>query len=161
MSWVSGTRLVPRYGARVMYAGLAALIVGTALAAVIYQVSSPDAYPRPVLAAFLLLGAGQGVFAVPFFTTALHRVRPQETGSAAGLLNAVQQLGATLGTAVLGTVFLRATADGLATAAAHGARNAFWVAAGLLLVTGVSTRRMLALEHPPIDAEPESASARA
>lgn len=53
-----------------------------------------------------LLGVGQGVFSVPFFTAALHRVRPAETGSAAGMLNAVQQLGATLGTAALGSIFL-------------------------------------------------------
>ncbi|MFI1996954.1 MFS transporter [Actinoplanes sp. NPDC020271] len=139
-SWVAGTRLVPRYGARVMYAGLVALSAGTVLAATIYQFGSAGAFPRLVLAGFVVLGAGQGLFAVPFFTTALHRVHPQETGSAAGLLNAVQQLGATLGTAVLGTVFLRITA---ASTASHGIRDAFWVAAGLLLVTGVATRRML------------------
>ena len=55
-------------------------------------------------AALALIGIGQGVFAVPFFTTALHRVRPPETGSAAGLLNAVQQLGATLGTIIAGII---------------------------------------------------------
>ncbi|MFE2067784.1 hypothetical protein ACFXDH_36330 [Streptomyces sp. NPDC059467] len=37
---------------------------------------------------------------------ALKPLRPQEVGSAAGALNAVQQLGATLGVAALGSTYL-------------------------------------------------------
>jgi MFS family permease len=135
-SLVAGGVLVPRYGARVMYAGLAALLAATVLGGVAYAVARPGDYPRWLLADLTLLGAGQGVFAVPFFTTALRRVRPVETGSAAGLLNAVQQLGATLGTAVLGTVFLHVGVG--------GARDAFWLAAVVLVAAGFTTHRMVA-----------------
>ncbi|MFC9235708.1 hypothetical protein ACFTZK_04455 [Streptomyces decoyicus] len=86
-------------------------------------------------------GSGQGLFAVPFFTAALRRVRPHETGSAAGLLNAAQQLGDTLGIALLGTIFLRTAADGPsepARAVLNGARHAFWVAVALIAATGVA-----------------------
>ncbi|MFF7154409.1 hypothetical protein [Streptomyces sp. NPDC008139] len=46
----------------------------------------------------------------PAFTTALSGVGRQETGSAAGLLSAVQQLGGTIGVAVIGGVYLAGTA---------------------------------------------------
>jgi hypothetical protein len=60
-------------------------------------------------------------FTVPFFSTALHRVRPHETGSAAGLLNAVQQLGGTLGVALLGGLCL--SSGPAATAIGRGRRR--------------------------------------
>lgn len=97
--------------------------------------------PRSALTFLAVCGSGQGLFAVPFFTTALHRVRPHETGSAAGLLNAAQQLGGTLGIALLGTIFLHAASDGPsepARAVLNGARNAFWVSVGLIAATGVA-----------------------
>lgn len=145
-SWAAGAWLVPRYGARVMIAGLLALLVGTVAAAVVYGTGRPDSYPWPLLPALVVAGLGQGMYAVPFFTTALHHVRPHETGSAAGLLNAVQQLGGTLGVALLGSVFfhITTTSGALAqeSAALTGARNAFCVAAVLILATAAATAFM-------------------
>ncbi|WP_369233171.1 MFS transporter [Streptomyces sp. R21] len=132
-SWTAGTRLVPRYGARMMYVGLGALLAGVLGAIAVYAAAPAAGYPWPLLAALAVCGLGQGLFAVPFFTTALHRVRPHETGSAAGLLNAVQQLGSTLGVALLGSVFFGA-----------GVEGAFWVAAGLLAVAGAAVAGMSA-----------------
>jgi EmrB/QacA subfamily drug resistance transporter len=115
-SWLTGTWLVPRFGPRVMFAGLALLLAGIVAVA---------AGVTPALA---LCGLGMGTFTVPFFTAALHRVRPHETGSAAGLLNAVQQLGGTLGVALLGGLYL---STGTATAA-------LGVAAGLTVAAAVA-----------------------
>lgn len=130
-SWATGAYLLPRYGTRVMPLGLATLLTGTLAAIVVYHVTPPGAYPPALLVALVVCGAGLGAATVPLFTTALSHVRPHETGSAAGLLNAVQQLGATLGTAVCGTVFL----TGLTTNAGTAAQHAFGVAAVLLLLT--------------------------
>lgn len=44
---------------------------------------------------------------MPFFGNTLSAAAPDETGWASGLLNAVQQLGATAGVALLGAVFFR------------------------------------------------------
>ena len=104
-SWVAGTRLVPKFGARVMFGGLAVLLAGILFAVAVYA-GGVSSYPWPLLGALGLCGLGMGTFTVPFFTTALQRVRPPETGSAAGLLNAVQQLGGTLGVALLGGIYL-------------------------------------------------------
>jgi EmrB/QacA subfamily drug resistance transporter len=116
-SWFAGAWLVPRFGARVMFAGLALLLAGI----VVLEVG-------PLLVALGMCGLGMGTFTVPFFAAALHRVRPHETGSAAGLLNAVQQLGGTLGVALLGGLYL---SSGTAT-------TAFDVAAGLTVAAAVA-----------------------
>ncbi|MGW5198491.1 hypothetical protein [Streptomyces spiralis] len=63
--------------------------------------------------------------------------------AAARLLNTVQQSGATLGPAVLGSVYLSGAApSGGPSAAMHAVEAAFQVAAGLVLVAFASARRM-------------------
>ncbi|WP_206789971.1 MFS transporter [Amycolatopsis sp. MtRt-6] len=127
-SYVAGTRLVPKFGSRVMFAGLALLLTGV-LAAL---TAGAGAYPW----ALALCGLGMGTFTVPFFTAALHRVRPHETGSAAGLLNAVQQLGGTLGVALLGGLYL-----GTGTVTAALGLGAALVVAAAVAVVPLSNRR--------------------
>lgn len=144
-SWTAGAHLVPRHGARVMFAGLAVLLAGLLCALAAYHTARPGCYPWPLLAALAVGGAGNGLFTVPFFTAALSRVRPHETGSAAGLLNAVQQFGGTLGIALLGSAFFRALSSGAPGAASlAGARHAFWLASGLLAATGAAAALLYA-----------------
>ncbi|MEU0883988.1 MFS transporter [Lentzea sp. NPDC005914] len=95
-SWVTGSVLVPRFGPRVMRAGLLLVLLGLTGLAVSFT-----AVP------LLVTGIGLGMFTVPFFGNALSVAAPDETGWASGLLNAVQQLGATAGVALLGAVFFR------------------------------------------------------
>jgi EmrB/QacA subfamily drug resistance transporter len=126
-SWFAGTCLVPKFGARVMFAGLALLLAGIA-AAIAVHVAGPL-----LLGALALCGLGMGTFTVPFFTAALHRVRPHETGSAAGLLNAVQQLGGSVGVALLGGLYL---SNGTATAS-------LGLGAGLTVTAAIAVLPML------------------
>ncbi|GII33381.1 MFS transporter [Planotetraspora mira] len=130
-SWVSGAYLFPRFGAKLMFGGLTALLAGTLLLIAAYATES--GYSWPAVPALALGGLGLGMFTTPFFSTALERVRPHETGSAAGLLNAVQQLGGTLGIALLGTLFLRTGA----------APAALWAAVALLIINGLATAVMI------------------
>ncbi|MEV6244388.1 MFS transporter [Lentzea sp. NPDC051838] len=95
-SWITGSVLVPRFGPRVMRAGLVLVLTGLAGIAVSFS-----AVP------LLVTGIGLGMFTVPFFGNALAVAAPEETGWASGLLNAVQQLGATVGVALLSGVFFR------------------------------------------------------
>ncbi|TDD80774.1 MFS transporter [Actinomadura rubrisoli] len=138
-SWFAGTSLVPRYGSRVMFAGLGCLLAGLLAAIAVYHSSGPGTYPWPLLPALAVAGTGNGLFTVPFFTAALTRVRPHETGSAAGLLNAVQQFGGTLGIAVLGTTFFHILPDAGALSAAQ---TAFWIAIALLTAGTVTAALM-------------------
>ncbi|GAB7106688.1 MFS transporter [Streptomyces phaeofaciens JCM 4814] len=138
-SWAAGTHLVPRYGTRVLHTGIAVLALGLAAAVLAYRAAEPGSYPALLPAALAVAGLGTGLFTPPFFSTALSTVGPQETGSAAGLLNAVQQLGGTLGLAVVGGVYLGA-ADSVGTAA----QRALGVAAVLLAATAVAATAMTA-----------------
>ncbi|WP_328325151.1 MFS transporter [Kribbella sp. NBC_00382] len=124
-SWLAGSRLIPRYGTtRIMFTGLAIFATGLLLIIAGLQLS----------VALGIAGLGAGLFTTPFFTAALHRVRPTETGSAAGLLNAVQQLGGTIGVALLGTIFFHHLSPAHPKAAAE---SAFWIA--LILVAAAAT----------------------
>ena len=136
-SLAAGTVLVPRFGDRVMFAGLAVLAAGLAAAIAAYACTPVGS--GALLAALAVSGVGLGLFTVPFFTAALSQVSPQETGSAAGLLNAVQQLGATLGVAVLGAVFLH---DLGRSGPAAAVEQTFWVA---LALTGLAAATAAAM----------------
>lgn len=149
-SLVAGVRLVPRHGSSVMFLGLAVMAAGLLGAVAAYHSARPQGFPWLLLPALAAAGAGTGLFTVPFFTTALSRVRPHETGSAAGLINAVQQVGTTLGTAVLGTVFLgRIDGADPAGGALAGAQLAFCLGAALLAATAATAALMLAREPAP------------
>ena len=87
-----------------------------------------------LVAPLLVNGVGMGLFIVPVFDTIIAAVTDAETGSASGVLNALQQLGGAIGVAVLGTVFFTVLGhDGFAPALA---RTLWWEvgALGLLLV---------------------------
>jgi MFS family permease len=58
-----------------------------------------------VLPALVLDGVGTGLAIAPLAATVLSRVPPGQAGAAAGLLSTVQQLGNSLGVAVIGIVF--------------------------------------------------------
>ena len=135
-SWVAGAVLIPRYGTKVMFGG--SLVVFVGLVATV-AVDNNAWVGWQLFAALGVCGLGIGLFTTPFFTAALHRVQPHETGSAAGLLNAVQQLGGTLGIALLGTIFFRT----LTTATpAHAAQTALYAALALTAATTASAALM-------------------
>ncbi|MEU9167360.1 MFS transporter [Streptomyces sp. NPDC048420] len=139
-SWAAGAHLVRRWGRRVMWAGLGVLLGGLCGAVTAYASTVPGTYPWALPLALTVVGCGAGLFAPAFFTLALAPIRPQETGSAAGLLNAVQQFGATVGVAVLGSVYLHG-GEG-AGASLRAAQGAFWAAAGLVGVALVASGAM-------------------
>ena len=79
-----------------------------------------------------------GLMMAPFFDLILSGVEPHETGSAAGTLNAVQQLGGSLGIAILGTVFFDIVRIGPAgpvhSTVEHGMLWTLWIEIGLLAI---------------------------
>ncbi|MEV4575795.1 MFS transporter [Nonomuraea jabiensis] len=150
-SAIVGARMTPRRLTRVMFAGLGVLFAGVLGALAAYA----GAQPWPLLAALAVCGAGNGMVTVPFFTAALARLHPHQVGSAAGLLNAVQQFGGTLGIALLGSVFLHGLAGG--SGANAGAALAFGLGLVLLAATAVAAAFMRA----PVARAPEREGAAA
>lgn len=141
-SYLAGSRLVPRYGDRIMFAGLSVLLLGIGAAISAYLATDPGQYPALLLPGLAVCGLGTGLFTPAFFTSALHHVRPQEIGSAAGLLNAVQQLGATLGVAVLGILFFSRDIPATPNSASQAAEAAFIIAGVILAATTAATTVM-------------------
>jgi EmrB/QacA subfamily drug resistance transporter len=105
-------RLMPVFGGkRLMVAGMLPVIAGMAW---LSQVSPATAYWTGVFPPMVLLGAGMGVVFVPLTTASLAGVRREDSGAASSMVNVMQQLGGSLGLAVLVAVFGTARNSALA-----------------------------------------------
>jgi len=137
-------RLIPRFGGtRLMLAGMLPVIAGMAWLA---QVSAGTSYLAGILGPMLLLGTGMGLVFVPLTAASLAGVAPADSGAASSMVNVMQQVGGSLGLAILVTVFgtaYRRAGGGAHHALVHGVSAAFSVAAlfdvAALLVIALST----------------------
>lgn len=91
------------------------LVAGTALAGIgmTWQIAiTPDSsYVGNILGPMILFGFGMGLNFVTVTLTAVSGVAQHEAGAASGLLNAMQQVGGSLGLSILMTVFTSASKD--------------------------------------------------
>jgi predicted MFS family arabinose efflux permease len=91
------------------------MLVGSALAALGLGwqalISSDSSYVGGVLGPMLIFGFGMGLNFVTLTLTAVSGVAQHEAGAASGLLNAMQQVGGSIGLAILTTVFGTASRD--------------------------------------------------
>jgi disulfide bond formation protein DsbB len=102
-----------------MVAGMLPVIGGMAWLA---QVSAQTTYLGGVLGPMLLIGAGMGLVFVPLTMVSLAGVAPADSGAASSMVNVAQQVGGSLGLAILITVFgsaYRNAARHLAPAVSH------------------------------------------
>jgi EmrB/QacA subfamily drug resistance transporter len=136
---LAGAVLAPRYGRHVIHAGLAVMAAGIVELALSASWNASSWSLAPGLA---IAGVGMGLALAPVFDVVLAGVEDHELGSASGLINALQQLGAALGIALIGTLFFSLapivhTAGGAAAAHdfAGAMRSTLWVEVGLLAAT--------------------------
>ncbi|MCU1490167.1 MAG: drug resistance transporter, EmrB/QacA subfamily [Acidimicrobiaceae bacterium] len=162
---VLASQLLPRLGPRtLMAAGL--LLAGIGLAW-FTQIGVHSSYAVHVLPAEVLASFGIGLAFVPLSSTALIGVAPHDAGVASALVNTTQQIGGSLGTALLNTIAASATGTYLAsrqhtvaTASAglvHGYTVAFTYSAvivGLALVATLSLLRASRRDLPAGDVVP-------
>jgi EmrB/QacA subfamily drug resistance transporter len=137
---ISSIVLLPRLGPRTLIA--AGMLIGGGGMAYLTQLTVTSSYVGSVLPALLAMGLGFGMIFSPAINTATTGVARQDSGVASALVNTMQQVGGSIGTAALSTVALTATATYLvahhtgalapATAAVHGYTLAFTVSAALL-----------------------------
>ena len=116
--------LMPRFGRKVLQAGL--LIVAAALVwlAVTVTHDGLGVSSWELVPALLAFGLGMGFVFGPLFNVILAGVEEHEVGSASGTLNAIQQLGNSIGVAVLATIFFSLLDHGHAAADGHDAHGA-------------------------------------
>jgi len=143
--------LLPRFGPRaVMTSGLLLGAIGLAW---FTQIGVSTGYLTHVLPAEIIVSCGMGLAFVPLSSTALLGVSSQDAGVASAMVSTTQQIGGSLGTALLNTVAASATASylvvhgrGLPTIAAglvHGYTTAFVVSAALLAMAVIATLSLL------------------
>jgi EmrB/QacA subfamily drug resistance transporter len=98
----AAAQLVSRVGARPL------LLVGAPTAAAglfwLSGISEDGSYATDVLGPMLVLAGGLGLLFVPLTLVAMSKVRDEDSGVAASLRNTGQQVGGSIGLAVLGTV---------------------------------------------------------
>lgn len=111
-----GAVAVKRLGRRIIHVGLSAMIAALAVMVIVFCGVLGPTVGAPLLLALGVYGVGMGMVFVPLFDIIMGEIADHEVGSAAGMLESIQQLAASLGVAALGTVFL-ATAGAAPTAA--------------------------------------------
>jgi EmrB/QacA subfamily drug resistance transporter len=130
---------LPRFGPRVLIAS--GMLLGAGAMAYLTQITVTSSYAGSVLPALLVLGLGFGMIISPAINTATSGVARKDSGVASALVNTMQQVGGSIGTAALSTVALTTTASYLAAhhtgalapaiAATHGYQQAFTASAAL------------------------------
>ena len=139
---IVSTRVLPRTGPRPLVpAGMAIAALGMLL---LTRIGVDAPYATHVLPSLILIGIGFGLTLGPSFATATFGVPGRDSGVASAMVNTSQQVGGSIGTALLSTLAISATTDFLADrgpapevlrqAAVEGYVTAFWWAAGIFAV---------------------------
>ncbi|MFF3851284.1 MFS transporter [Streptomyces sp. NPDC002328] len=107
-----GTRLVNRVPARfLMGPGFLLAAIGMLL---LTQLEVDSSFATHVLPSEILIGLGMGTASMPGMSLATSRVRPQDAGVASAMVNVSQQVGGSIGTALLNTIAASATTSWIA-----------------------------------------------
>ena len=145
-STISSGLLMPRTGPRPLIP-FGMLISAGGLALLAAQLGLRTSYLGWILPALLLVGAGLGVVFGCALNTATYGTGAADAGVAAALVNTNQQVGGSIGTALLNTLAASALTSylvthghsplALASAAVHSYVIAFWVSAGIFAASAV------------------------
>ena len=148
--------LMPRTGPR----PLVALGMLAAAGAMVWlaQLGPHTGYAAGVLGPIILAAVGVGMVIAPVINTGTFGVAPQDAGVASATVTVGQQLGASVGTSLLNTIFTAAVTSYLAAARslpltgrpaltglalAHGYDTAFWWTAGIFAAGAVTAAALL------------------
>ncbi len=127
------------------------------------QLDVGGSFLSAILPGQIILGLGLGFVFVPLSLTALHEVAPADSGVTSALLNATNQIGGSLGTALLNTIATSATAAAVSSAVLAGQggeaagpaalvtgyQHAFTWAAALLAVAAVVAGLLVRVPRDP------------
>jgi EmrB/QacA subfamily drug resistance transporter len=152
--------LLRRVGPRPLLTG--GMLLAAAAMAWLAQLEPGSSYAADVLPALIVMGLAFGSIIAPGIATATHGVAPHEAGVASALVNTMQQVGGSVGTSLLSSIFAgaatayvgdrRPTPQLLTDAAVHGYTVAFWVAAGTFAVGALlvgATMRSVRVDPDP------------
>jgi len=161
------SRLLPRTGPRALI--VAGLVLAGGGLVWFTGLTPASSYLAHVLPPEILVSLGMGMAFVPLSSTALIGVEPKDAGVASALVNTTQQVGGSLGTALLNTVAATAATTYLAghaksaaavqSAAVHGYTTAFTVSAVLLAGAAVVAGLLVRASRDQAEDQPVGALA--
>ncbi|MFE4015985.1 MFS transporter [Streptomyces sp. NPDC059101] len=135
-----GTRLLPRFGPRVMMT--AGLCISAGGLCQLTLLGPESAYLTSVLPALATFSVGLGGSFLAIMNAATTGVPAQDAGIASAVVNSVQQVGGSIGSAVFNTVAASAAAafhGGMRAATLHGFTVAVRYPMGVLLLAAAAT----------------------
>jgi EmrB/QacA subfamily drug resistance transporter len=151
------TRVLSRTGPRPLVpAGMVTAALGMVL---LTRIGVDTAYASHVLPSLILIGVGFGLIVGPSFATATVGVPAQSSGVASAMVSTSQQIGGSIGTALLSTLAASAATDFLTDrgpapevmrrAAVEGYVTAFWWAAGIFAAGALVCGTLLRADTRP------------
>ncbi|MFC9787474.1 MFS transporter [Rhodococcus sp. NPDC127528] len=153
--------LLPKVGPRLLMTG--GLVVAAIGMGVLAQLTVESTYAPHILPGLVLLGLGMGMVFAPGMQGAITGVRPEDAGVASATVNTMQQVGGSIGTALLSTVAATAASNYLsgtiptpqaqALAAVHSYTTTFWWAAAIFTAGAVISAFLLPGGKLPAPAE--------
>nr|BFE86572.1 hypothetical protein GCM10020093_091730 [Planobispora longispora] len=102
---IFGGTMMNRLGRHLLHIGLTVMTAGLVGLYLVFSTAGTDLGGWDLTAPMVAFGIGMGMIFVPLFDIILADLGDREIGSASGLVSSFEQLGASLGVAVLGTVF--------------------------------------------------------
>ncbi len=128
---LSTSRLLARFGTRVLAAGASLQAVGLVVLALTVYLSWPAVSLLALAPGLAIAGFGQGLVMSPLFGIVLSEVPPASAGAGSGVLTTTQQSALALGVATLGSLFLALSSDGT------GVRDGFVVVLAIQIAIAI------------------------
>jgi EmrB/QacA subfamily drug resistance transporter len=142
---LSSTRLAPRFGPRPLV--VLGMLLGAAGMLYLTGLGVHSSYAADVLPALMIMGVGFGMIFAPAISNATLGVDAHDAGVASATVNAGQQVGGSIGVALLSTVAASAVSSSIggarptpalmAAATVHGYTTAFFWAAGIFALGAI------------------------
>ncbi len=132
-------RFSARLGRTVLVVGCAMVAAGLLALLLVLAATGPDPAGWQIALPLAVAGLGNGLFIAPNIDFVLSAVPPREAGSASGVLNTGQRVGAAIGIAVIGTILFGtlhvsgARPEDVARGFLHSAELATAASAGMVL----------------------------
>jgi EmrB/QacA subfamily drug resistance transporter len=166
---VSTTMLLPRVGPKFLIGpGMIVSAVGMVW---LTGISLTSDYGTDILGPLILVGAGLGFVFAPALNTATYGVHARDAGVASATANTAQQVGGSIGTALLNSIAATSLASYVTDhaadnvpgallqgqAAVHSYQVVFWICAGIFAIGGVICFLLIRVgrQEPNLEPEPE------
>jgi EmrB/QacA subfamily drug resistance transporter len=156
---IGQTRLVPRFGTRRLVT--LGMVLGATAMLIFTGITVDSAYATHVLPGLMVMGLGLGLVMAPAMSAATFGVDRRDAGVASAMVNTGQQIGGSIGTALLSTLAAgaahsygaahRPAADLVAQAAVHGYTTAFTWSAGIFVVGALASWLLLPSGTPELE----------